>query len=311
MGLNIMCGGGQKVLINDELGEAQEYDIITGVARGINAISWSNNDFCQAVSKGNKVYYFDNYRTGYYIFDGARMEFVTKSLSYATHQNTITVLDNVFYFLANNGKIYSFDEENVQFYCDPPTDVTLCQIITFNGKLYAIGYESSHYYFYLYQNGSWTRKVGVPSGSYGIVWYEVGATSLAIYDNKIYLMGGGTLGTIATFDGENYSAVVGEHSGTTGCSASVYDGKIHLLGGNSYNTNPEILMNTNREIVFDGENWRWGERFNLNGEQNVRSEFLHKTSLAKIGNKEYIIGINGQFCVEKASDIYTGAYITR
>ena len=73
MGLNIMCGGGQKVLVNDELGEAQEYDIITGVARGINAISWNNNDFCQAVSKGNKVYYFDNYRTGYYIFDGARI----------------------------------------------------------------------------------------------------------------------------------------------------------------------------------------------------------------------------------------------
>lgn len=307
MGLNIMCGGGQKVLINDELGEAQEYDIWESMPIQAHASDWTL--ISQTYMMNGKAYYFPLSTSGVIEFDGEKN--IKKNWSFYSLRrlNTITILGDSIYFIYDNEvKKYIPGTGEVTYAACPSSESYIKQIIAFNGKIYAFCQtrpSDDRYYtiqYYDESNSEWVLAERLTNASEYNYHYYPYYSSLIVFDNKIHVLGGGTSSSAYkehySFDGTDFRGDVTAPFDIAHGLASVYDGKIHLLGA---------FGGPNKEYTFDGTTWATETVFSVNGE-NSYNDFAQTACLAKIAGKEFIIGLGQRFNIEKKPDLFICSY---
>lgn len=113
------------------------------------------------------------------------------------HESAAAVVDGNLYLLGGRGErpVESYNPEtgNWQTLTTPPLSMHHFQAVTYNDKIYVVGalngdypYEDpiSHVYIYDPKTDSWTKGAEIPEGR------RRGAAGAAVYNGKIYVVGG-------------------------------------------------------------------------------------------------------------------------
>lgn len=296
MGLNVMCTGGtgQKVLVDNTLGSASEYDIMSSFEE-----EFFNSEIDVAMLN-NKAYIFGNHNT--YAFDGHGFTVLDVEVPRANHRSCLTFYDGK--ILAAGPRIRVFDGETVSdFAYQPP--YTINGIACLDGDLYAfrkyINGSTGIYYTEISKliNGQWVDLYPDIPGSI----YSEGESILTTFNGKIFIIGSeysnndyGWAKSIYTFDGTNLERYNNDSFVARG-RVSVYDGKMHIM--NPYNP----YASGSNELIINEDNTRSSNSYTVNNNPAFAVYLMRNyATRVKVSGEEYFLLLYGGIVAKKTAN---------
>lgn len=291
MGLNVMCTGGtgQKVLVDNTLGNASEYDIMYSFKGEL------FNSAIDVVMLNNKAYIFGSQKT--YAFDGLGFTTIDAVLPRRNHRSCLTVHDGK--ILSVNNAIYEFDGERVTTYAHPYEANYLCGIASLNGELYIFLGNTGTISVAKLINEQWVVYISdIPQSI-----FSPDESILVTFNNKIYILGSkyssdnyGWAQSICTFDGTNFTRIPNDLFVARG-RVSVYDAQLHIM--NPYY--PYAIGG--HELIINEDNTHNSNSYTVNNNSALALAMMKDyATRVKVNGEEYFLLLYGGIVAKKTAN---------
>lgn len=297
MGLNVMCtgGSGQKVFVDNTLGSASEYDIMSSIQGEL----FSGE--IDVAMLNNKAYIFGADNT--YEFDGQSVTPLNVVVPRANHRSCITYYDGK--ILALGDRITVFDGRTVSdFSYQYQGSYGAVGIASLNSDLFLftryMNGSSGNYYIKITKliNGQWVDILDLGSSV-----FEPDESILATFNGKIYIIGGKYTSAnynwatdMYQFDGTSASRVVNDSYVARG-RVSVYDGKMHIMYPFSRYTGQ------GREVIFNADGTKSIIQYTINNDSVLAYAWMNQCATrVKVNGVEYLLPLYGGIIAKKTAD---------